>query len=342
MAPVASYLASQGFDVDFATTGEAGVRKAAFGTFEIILLDFKLPDVSGIQVLRRLRSVSIRTPVIVITGYGTIESTVDAMRLGAVDVKSKPFRAADLLQSIRSVIDLSKPKPLVVQLFREPGGEGPSNTVAEIVTNLTGDVASARMSLDDWSRFRAAFLARLAQAVADPEVTLLEFSALTEILRLILANEDWPPDHVINIRRLVDKLVTASRCDWIRVPEMVRRIIERVIGDQASWRVTEAAVARELGLDSTAPSHLVTREVGLSFRQLRQVVVVRRAVQILAVSDEHVAQIAYAVGYDHPSGFDRTFTRMLGTSPRGYRQLVGRLPQHSHRVRGHRERLIKR
>jgi AraC-like DNA-binding protein len=62
---------------------------------------------------------------------------------------------------------------------------------------------------------------------------------------------------------------------------------------------------------------------GLSIRQLRRAVIMRRAVQMLAASDEQVAQIAYAVGYEHPSAFNHSFASFFGVSPNSCRQLIG-------------------
>jgi PleD family two-component response regulator len=59
MAPLAGYLTEQGFDVEFAPSGDAGLRMAAAAVYAIILLDLKLPDIDGIEFLQRLRSAGI-------------------------------------------------------------------------------------------------------------------------------------------------------------------------------------------------------------------------------------------------------------------------------------------
>lgn len=92
---------------------------------------------------------------------------------------------------------------------------------------------------------------------------------------------------------------------------------------KACLHLDEEAVAQELGVDRDGLSTRLRRELGLSLHQLRRLIIMRRAVQMLAVSEEQVAQIAYAVGYDHPSAFNHGFASLFGVSPRTYRSLIG-------------------
>jgi DNA-binding response OmpR family regulator len=104
MAPLASWLVREGFDVEFAMRGEAGIHMARSAMYAVILVDLILPDIPGIEVLKTLRSAGITTPIIVITGHGSIESAVEALHAGAADFKSKPLRAVDLVQTVRTVL----------------------------------------------------------------------------------------------------------------------------------------------------------------------------------------------------------------------------------------------
>jgi two-component system response regulator FixJ len=70
-----------------------------------IITDVKMPQLSGIELLRRLKSMSIDLPVIVMTGHGDISIAVEAMKEGAVDFLEKPYDDETLLQAVRSALD---------------------------------------------------------------------------------------------------------------------------------------------------------------------------------------------------------------------------------------------
>jgi two-component system response regulator AtoC len=89
------------FEVVLAPDGSSGI--AAFGDsrFSLVLVDLKMPGKSGIDVLRELRQEHADTPVIIMTGYPTVDSSIEALRLGAFDYIIKPFK----LQELREVVD---------------------------------------------------------------------------------------------------------------------------------------------------------------------------------------------------------------------------------------------
>jgi DNA-binding response OmpR family regulator len=89
-----------GIEVDTAASGEAGLSKVENREFGLILLDLKMPGMDGLEVLRRLRAVRPDILVIIMTAYGTIESAIEAIRLGASDFIQKPFP----LEEIRSLV----------------------------------------------------------------------------------------------------------------------------------------------------------------------------------------------------------------------------------------------
>lgn len=94
-----------------------GLRSVSFGTAEeflrgerpdgprCLVLDVKLPGVNGLDFQRRLADAGIQIPIIFITGHGDIPMTVKAMKSGAVEFLTKPFRDRDLLSAIRQALD---------------------------------------------------------------------------------------------------------------------------------------------------------------------------------------------------------------------------------------------
>jgi CheY-like chemotaxis protein len=97
-------LRREGFQVLTAETGRAGASIASSGAADVVLLDLRLPDLSGIEVLRLIRRNVRRVPVIMMTAYRTTEAIIEAVRLGAADFLEKPLTPDDLLQAVRRAL----------------------------------------------------------------------------------------------------------------------------------------------------------------------------------------------------------------------------------------------
>lgn len=93
-------LVPQGFEVDVAENGPAGLRKLRESRYDVLLLDIMMPGMSGMEVLRQARQIDPDLICIIITGYATVELAVQAIREGAHDFIAKPFSADLLLQVV--------------------------------------------------------------------------------------------------------------------------------------------------------------------------------------------------------------------------------------------------
>ncbi|HMR67799.1 MAG TPA: response regulator, partial [Anaerolineae bacterium] len=80
-----------GYELETAVNGEDALQQLEVGDFGLILLDLRLPGLSGLEVLRRVAELRPDIRVILISAHGTVENAVEAMRLGAVDFIQKPF-----------------------------------------------------------------------------------------------------------------------------------------------------------------------------------------------------------------------------------------------------------
>lgn len=96
------------YDIEQEFTGEGGYLLAKRDIYDLIILDLMLPEMSGYEVLRRLRSEKINTPVIILTAKGEIEDKLKGFNYGADDYIVKPFESKELLARIEAVIRRSK------------------------------------------------------------------------------------------------------------------------------------------------------------------------------------------------------------------------------------------
>jgi DNA-binding NtrC family response regulator len=98
-------LRGAGYTVETAEHGEAGVTAARGNGFDVILSDMRMPGMSGLEVLQRLRDQRVDSAFIVMTGFGTVDTAVEAMKLGAVDFVQKPFLRDELLMRVKSAAE---------------------------------------------------------------------------------------------------------------------------------------------------------------------------------------------------------------------------------------------
>jgi len=93
-------LSEKGHSVERCLTGTAGLKAIEKEKYDIILLDMKLSDIDGMEILQALRKKGLVPCVIVMTGYSTMSNAVQAMKLGAADYLAKPFTDDELIAAI--------------------------------------------------------------------------------------------------------------------------------------------------------------------------------------------------------------------------------------------------
>lgn len=96
-------LSEEGHQVDLCTTGERARVQAQDIEYDAIVLDWMLPDVDGVTVLRRWRDAGLRTPVLMLTARGTVGERVTGLKAGADDYLTKPFAFAELLARLEAL-----------------------------------------------------------------------------------------------------------------------------------------------------------------------------------------------------------------------------------------------
>jgi DNA-binding NtrC family response regulator len=108
----------EGYIVVAAETAEEGLARLAERPYDLVLLDYALPDRNGLEVLTELRERDPSLPVIMITAYGTVENAVNAMRQGAANFLQKPWDNEKLLADVRAIVGKRRAEEQVVQLKR--------------------------------------------------------------------------------------------------------------------------------------------------------------------------------------------------------------------------------
>jgi DNA-binding response OmpR family regulator len=97
-------LVEEGYDLFTTADGPQGISIYKNQQPDLVLLDIGLPSMSGIEVLREIKKINNKAKVIVVTGYGSVESAVAAIRFGAWDYVQKPFDVRMLLKKIESAL----------------------------------------------------------------------------------------------------------------------------------------------------------------------------------------------------------------------------------------------
>ncbi|MCL5884760.1 MAG: sigma-54 dependent transcriptional regulator, partial [Deltaproteobacteria bacterium] len=98
-------LGGAGYEVTAASDGQEGISLFSPETFDVVITDVKMPGLSGIEVLRRIKKQAPEIPVLVITAFGSVKTAVEAMKSGAYDFIGKPFQRDQLLLSVERALE---------------------------------------------------------------------------------------------------------------------------------------------------------------------------------------------------------------------------------------------
>lgn len=203
-AMLADYLGTNGFSVDRATTGEAGLAALKSARPDAVVLDLMLPDMDGLEVCRRLRAESV-VPVLMLTARGEDTDRIVGLELGADDYLPKPFNPRELLARLRAIL-------------RRAGDQQQPQSILRF-GRLEIDPASRLVRLDGEERFLTSYqfdllvaLARYAgrvlsrdrllDLVRGEEAAAFDRSIDVHVSRIRLAIEDDPshPRRLITVR----------------------------------------------------------------------------------------------------------------------------------------------
>ncbi|MBW2596444.1 MAG: sigma-54-dependent Fis family transcriptional regulator [Deltaproteobacteria bacterium] len=148
------FLAREGHRVEEAEDGNTAIQQVQSGHFDLLLLDFKMPGMNGIEVLEKTKNINPEISVIMMTAYGTIETAVDAMKLGAVDYIAKPIDLEQLLALVDRIAErqtLIRENEILRQKVWKKGLAQEQiiykDAGMEAIINMVGRVASSRATV---------------------------------------------------------------------------------------------------------------------------------------------------------------------------------------------------
>ncbi|HXT72232.1 MAG TPA: sigma-54 dependent transcriptional regulator [Candidatus Angelobacter sp.] len=102
------HLGEEGFTTHAAADAETGLKLLSQEKIDLVVTDFKLPGMNGLEFLQAIKRVDAALPVVIMTAYGSVESAVEAMKVGASDYVLKPFSLAEMVLVIRKELDARK------------------------------------------------------------------------------------------------------------------------------------------------------------------------------------------------------------------------------------------
>jgi two-component system NtrC family response regulator len=149
-----NFLLREGHGADEAASGEEGLAKINRGHYDLLLLDYKMPGMDGMEVLKEVKKLNPEIDVVIITAYGTVESAVEAMKAGALDYITKPIEFDDLLFLIGRVAErriLIKENELLRKELAQKGISTDDivyiSEKMESLVNMAGRVAPSRANV---------------------------------------------------------------------------------------------------------------------------------------------------------------------------------------------------
>lgn len=102
---VKKILSAEDFEVDPAISSRTGLERAMNQDYDLVLTDIRMPEIGGMRILRDIKRAKPALPVVIFTGYATVQSAVQAMKLGAADYIEKPFTPDMLLTTVKKVLE---------------------------------------------------------------------------------------------------------------------------------------------------------------------------------------------------------------------------------------------
>lgn len=197
---IASTLRAHGVRVETADCGAAGLAMARSNRFDLLVLDLKLPDMLGTDFVRTLHRGGERIPFVLVSGFLSTAVTVEAMKLGAVDVVEKPFEVDDLLHLLHSD-------------GRSPARPAQAGGLSEAQSDVTPPLRRPRSAAERW----AMYVLKACESEGDLKTLEdwatfvgLSYTSLRESCRMV----DVRPHDARDLMRLLRAVIRSRRTGY--------------------------------------------------------------------------------------------------------------------------------
>lgn len=138
-------LIGEGYETDSASSAKEALEKSQAQMFDVVLMDFMMPRTSGIDALQEMLKQQPKTKVIMITAFASVENAVEAIKRGASDYISKPFKIHDFLTTIRTVIEEAKFEKSVMKLDQDKAFNAIASSIRRNILKLLNDTGAMRL-----------------------------------------------------------------------------------------------------------------------------------------------------------------------------------------------------
>ena len=329
-------ILEQEYGVVDAADGSAALSAVRAGPVDLVLLDILLPGVDGIEILKKLKTAAPGTPVIMVTGVKTIQTSVAAMKLGAVDYITKPFQDEELLGLVRGAIvprrvlvvdsDRGRRATLSVMLARfaaevataeDPQGLDRLSRAPTLCAALgLGQGRTAAMRIVRSVRARFAGCPIIAALERDDSNTVRDLEALgvDEILR--------PGAEVTDVIRRAGSLLSVSSGPPHTALHFSASATQAIkyVGANHAEKLSIDTIARAVDVSGSHLARVFREETGMAVMDFVTRVRVDVAKHLLTTTRHDLAQVAADAGFFDASHLSRAFLLITGRRPGFYRQ----------------------
>ncbi|MXN73957.1 response regulator [Burkholderia sp. 4701] len=118
---MAAHLKNRGFDVEWISDGREGLARALTHQFDVVTLDRMLPGIDGLTIVTTMRSVGVRTPVLMVSALSDVDNRVGGLRAGGDDYLTKPFDPEELTARVEVLLRRSQPESSQVEITLQVG-----------------------------------------------------------------------------------------------------------------------------------------------------------------------------------------------------------------------------
>jgi len=129
------YFKRKGYDVTCCLKGSDALLEIEQNRFDLILLDYKMPGINGLDTLSRIKAIKVKTPVIVMSAYGTTDLAIETMKRGAYDYLTKPFDSSDLSRIVDEALVVNRQMNEIVHLPAQPSTDKASKNETRLIGN---------------------------------------------------------------------------------------------------------------------------------------------------------------------------------------------------------------